>query len=231
MTFKHGEEILSHLGAFGCSPETITYGKRFVENLSVLLRSTLATSKSDVIRSFLQNVEALEHGTGVSVISGVLAKELGICSENPFKTVGLAALFHDISLYEMGICESDFENRKNDPEWLSQYLGHPERSSQILEKMGGISPVVLQAFQQHHMRSKGRGFPTRLPGTVTHKLSEIIGIADEFASAIKKGSLNTPETLLTELDYRVFPGFSGNTVSAFKNVFFPQKSPEKRKFV
>jgi HD superfamily phosphodiesterase len=51
----------------------------------------------------MQNICALEHGTGVSVVAGILAKELGICSDNPFKTVGLAALFHDISLYEMGL--------------------------------------------------------------------------------------------------------------------------------
>lgn len=102
--------------------------------------------------------------------------------------VGIAALLHDIGLYDL------------DPDFKEENLGdlneeqqrifdqHQKHGGEILRKCGGFDEVIYQAVESHHMRRRGSD-PSRRTNNI-NMVTEIIGAADELHNLFIGEQLN-----------------------------------------
>ncbi|MGK5086803.1 hypothetical protein WDW86_04540, partial [Bdellovibrionota bacterium FG-2] len=95
-----GEETMGFLKNQGLSDANIHYATKFVSNVRLIVND-LKAEKETFLKGFLSNLAAYDHGVSTSMIAGILCNSLEIQMERPAAIVGVAALFHDIGLYQL----------------------------------------------------------------------------------------------------------------------------------
>jgi HD-GYP domain-containing protein (c-di-GMP phosphodiesterase class II) len=88
----------------------------------------------------------------------------------------------------------------------------------MLRQIRGVEPVVIQAVEQHHERRSRKGFPYRLGSGNINRVSEIIGISDEFVHLIGKCKVDGSDPFKL-MESTVFHGFSSPVITAFQMIF------------
>lgn len=222
-TLNQGEETLRFLRTQGVSESHLGYAQKFVQNVHTLVQQ-ICPSHDNELDQFLKNAAAYEHGTSTSMLACLLALNLEIQMDKPVQIVGLASFFHDIGLYRLPENLWNEDESKMNKDQLSLYQTHPGLSLKILEKLKGIHPTVLQAVEQHHLRRGGKGFPASPHTLKLNKVSEIVGISDEFQKHLREAqTAGTLDVMLMQLERHVFPLFSRQIVYTFRSTFFPLK--------
>ncbi|MEN0059814.1 MAG: HD domain-containing phosphohydrolase, partial [Bdellovibrio sp.] len=126
----------------------------------------------------------------VSVLSVMMAKQMGIHSPQTLFKVALAGLFHDIGLREIS---PDILNksrvRLNQVE-RALLETHCTRGKEILELMKGMPADVIQVTYEHHEDILGTGYPRRIDKNRIHPLTHIISTADAFIALTMKNPDN-----------------------------------------
>ncbi len=222
-----GEETVGFLKRQGLSDANIHYATKFVSNVRLIVND-LKAEKETFLKGFLSNLAAYEHGVSTSMIAGILCNSLEIQMERPAAIVGVAALFHDIGLYQLPQELWDEDESKMTKEQIALYRTHPELGGEILSQMKGVHRSTIQAVVQHHVRSGRRGgFPEGIHSAHRSKVGELVGISDEFSKYIvkfqSKVTGSSPE-LLAALEREVFPGFSRQIIYGFRSAFFSSTS-------
>ena len=219
-----GEQAMNILKDGGLSEDNMLYAEKFVNSIVSLSKEMAKQKKNSLVADFLNNKELYDHGISTSLMVAVLARELGICSDKPQETIGVSVMFHDIGLLRLG--EPYISTRPSDlsPEQFKLYQTHPAISIQELKHLQCCNSSMIQAIEQHHMRSRGISYPARSPGTPVHKIAEILGICDEMIELSQHSKFKNAEDLLSELEISVFPKFSLSMVRSFKKVFFSNKT-------
>lgn len=217
-----GEEALKYLVMSGVDPQSL----RQAENFCIQQQRAVIQLAQGPNSFLLENVKYLlskPHSLRVSVIAALMLEPLGIRQAKIVESVGLACLLHDIGL--MGMPERVQEGSGGDlyPEELALLHGHPERGAKILEKVEGLDPLVTTAVAQHHERRTGKGYPAGLGAGEIQRISEIVGIADEFSQALDRVMKDPGFDLATYLKKEVFNGFSSGVVDAFCKGVLPGK--------
>lgn len=172
-------------------------------------------------RTWLHKCRHLDHCLSVLVISGLMGSRLQIEREEAFLKLAMAALFHDISLLNLGEVPFDENPSSLKGEKLNKFLRHPTTSAEYLSRALRAGPIVVQAVKNHHWRRDGGDFayftehrPHRVP-----ILAEVLGIADE-AGAAMHGPAGVPiERLPVKLEARFRQCFSPESVQAFLSLF------------
>ena len=100
------------------------------------------------------------------------------------------------------------------------YKEHPARGAAHLNKLGYFNPTVIQAVLQHHERRDGSGFPQSLGAGSINRVSEIIGISNEFTTLLQQRLNNRNMDVINTMIKNIYPGFSEHIISAFENIFF-----------
>jgi response regulator RpfG family c-di-GMP phosphodiesterase len=216
-----GQELLDFVSAEGMTEEGLVFAQRFSSNLRTILNQLHDTNLS-VFGKFMQDTASYEHAVGVSMMSGLLAKELEITSEGPMQSVAIAALFHDFSLVLMPeACRTEDESLMS-PAEIAQFREHPMRSAEAIAKLPNANPAAVQAIQQHHMKLKDKGFPPRNATTPVSRIAEIISTCDELCRILKRGKSDPSLDVLSEIEIRIVPYYSRTVIQAFKRVFYPK---------
>lgn len=175
-------------------------------------------TKSEQVKVIVNNLSAYEHSLGTVMIAALMSKALKLENQMSIEIVGLASFLHDIGLYGF-----PKEIHSEDETTMSSvhrdlYLSHPIRGAEILEKITGVHPTVIQAVRQHHERRNGKGFPLKKNAKDINKVSEIVGISDEFVRMLTTNkSLSMPQVLRI-MSETVFNGFSLPIVEAFQSI-------------
>ncbi len=223
-TLNQGEETFKFLQAQGISEVNLNYASKFIKNVS-LLAQQLVLNTEDVFQKFLSNLAAYEHASGTSAIASILIKELEIQMDQPVQIVGLACLLHDIGLFQLPLDIQHEDESKMNKDQLAQYKTHPALGAEIIKKLRGVHPTVPQAVEQHHIRINGRGFPENRINLKINRVSEIVGISDEFQKLIqKKATIGDSSNIQAEVERDILPSFSRQIAYAFRSAFFSNRN-------
>jgi HD superfamily phosphohydrolase YqeK len=164
--------------------------------------------------SMVEELSKTEHTTATVVIASLLANALNIESAKAIKVVGVAALMHDVALWQPGQqIPSEIESELSGVA-LEKFKTHAADGAKKLEATGLFEEVVIQAIAQHHDRRKDAS------GTKLNVISELIGVSDAFCHQVmystKKRAME--DFLLMEL-----PKFSQSIEKCFRQVFVEPK--------
>jgi putative nucleotidyltransferase with HDIG domain len=174
-----GANIAQSLIHTGISQEKLDFANTFLSQSVTMIKGMRI--KNESLKKFIASLELKEHTSTVSFLAGMIANEVGIESIKSIKLVGIAALLHDIGLYES---DPNFEEHNLDlnEEQQNNFDKHQKRGAQILRDNGGFDEVIYQAVENHHMRRKGSDPARRLNNI--NMIAEIIGAADEIHNII-----------------------------------------------
>ena len=237
--FNSGEETMKFLKGQGLSENRMQYASSFVSNVHNLVESMDLMSDPS-FSSFANDVASYEHSVSTSMIASLIADEMEIQSDSVVQIVGISSLMHDIGLFSLPQELHDEDESKMSDAQRELFQTHPALGADILRKMHGINPSVIQAVLHHHERRNKKGFSTQGKVKQVNRVAEIVGISDDFAKLIskrkkqeekfeedKKAGIQTPESELPidpliEMQQSSFDGFSSAVVDAFRAVFMPK---------
>jgi putative nucleotidyltransferase with HDIG domain len=207
----------------------VKYASEFVGNLGGVVKQMKLVG-NDQLAAFLGNASRHEHNTAIAAMAGLMARALNLTAEKSVGVIGLAGLFHDIGLMELGLEEPEVHLAPGDlsPEKRALYETHPAVGAELLSKIKRFDPGVIQAVAQHHLRKDNTGFPTNGTFTHIHLCAEIIGICDEFDYALRRKRLNPALDVSQEME-KVFPSFSRQVVKVFNDTFLKRFKKPKTK--
>jgi putative nucleotidyltransferase with HDIG domain len=207
-----GDNVVKELARFGIDDEGLYHADRFLgHSISAIKR--VRGIKSEMI-TMVEELSKTEHTTATVVIASLLANALNIESAKAIKVVGVAALMHDIALWQPGQqIPSEIEAELSGTA-LEKFKSHAMEGAKKLEATGLFEEVVIQAVAQHHDRRKD------VSGTKLNLISELIGVSDAFCHQVMyskdKGAMES--FLVLEL-----PKFSQQIEKCFRQVFVEPK--------
>jgi len=122
--------------------------------------------------------EVYYHGLNTSILSMMLAKELGVSLEEA-RLLGLGALMHDIGLMDI----PDRVLKKNPEEQTHAEIElrklHCEYGVKLAQRVG-LPDQVQQVIYQHHEFADGSGYPNGLKRDNMHPLARIISLVNYY---------------------------------------------------
>jgi putative nucleotidyltransferase with HDIG domain len=186
--FRLGNELAKNLLETGIEFPNLDYAETFLDQSVMMIKGL--NLKDGHLKKFIKDIEHNEHTIAVSFLAGVIANELGFESSKSVKLVGLAALVHDVGLYDLakGVDESSLAE---DDEIMQKHAKH---GADILRKSGSFDEVVCLAVEQHHLRRRSTNSLQR--SNQMNLVSEIVGVADSFHNVVLANGFNTQK-----LDY------------------------------
>lgn len=215
---NYGKETVDFLKARGFNEATLMTAKQFVTHSSKLVKQ-LKPEKSPVLRRFLGNVVLCEHGTGITMLTGLMLEALEFKDEKVRNTLALASFMHDIGLMNMPPHFADEDESKLTPEEFKTYITHPIVGFEMSRSIRMISPIVPATILEHHERRTGQGFPyARGAGGIT-QVAEVIGIVDVFVNLLKRATKDTTLDVVKVMQKTVYNEFSYPVMDAFDKTF------------
>ena len=130
--------------------------------------------------------------------------------------MGLAALLHDIGLESLPKEIQAKREEEMTPDELELYQTHPFLGMDILRRIPGIDPVVIQAVGQHHERRTGKGYPGRLGANSINLVSETIGLSEELVIQMERAVANPALNVAAEMERLHSDGFSSSVFTTLK---------------
>lgn len=118
------------------------------------------------------------HSVAVSALMMALGRRLGIEGEE-LRDLGMAGLLHDIG--KVGVADKVLNKpgRLNPLETTSIRL-HPQIGWDILCKVSGAHPVILDVCLHHHEKTDGSGYPDKLFGAAISRAARMGAICDVY---------------------------------------------------
>ncbi|MEO5971506.1 MAG: HD domain-containing phosphohydrolase [Bdellovibrionia bacterium] len=217
-TLNHGQEIVKYMSATGVGESAIHYATQFVGEVKALI-DKITPKENTYLGDYFANLAIYDHAVGTSMVASLLARNLGMTSENPAKIVGLASLLHDVGILQLPKELHNEDESKMSPEQRLLYTSHPTLSAEILKNIKSMEPVVIQAVHQHHERKDKSGFPSQLGMGSINIISEIIGLSDELVTLIQRQSVEKSLDPLAEISKMLPNRFSFPVIQAFKKEF------------
>ncbi len=182
-----GAAISQSLNSTGITPEKLDYASGFMNQSIALIKSM--RFKHDSVSTFLKTLEDNDHTTTVSFTAGMMANELGFESVKSIKLVGIAALVHDIGLYDLAPALLDDEEALSSKENQAIFDKHAKHGADILRASGNFEESLCLAVEQHHLRRRGT-FGNESRTNNINIVTEIIGVSDDFYNYVIKGGAN-----------------------------------------
>lgn len=126
------------------------------------------------------------HAVNMCIVSLAASISAGF-SRSQVLEMGQAALLSDMGMAMVpeGI---RLKAGKLTEEELAEIHKHPLNSFGLLEKIPGISDIVLSAAYQHHERLTGAGYPKRRSNVQISQAARIVAIADTLCAMVHKRS-------------------------------------------
>lgn len=170
----------------GITSEKMDFANSFLNQSVSLMRSMRMQHTS--LKKLLDIIESNDHSSTVAFLAGLVANEVGFESTKSVKVVGLAALMHDIGLYDL---DPNFKEEKLEftPQEAEIFANHSRHGASILRKLGNFDEVVCQAVEQHHMRRRGND-PAKRQSNI-NLVTEIIGVSDVLHHLILRDEKDT----------------------------------------
>ena len=217
-TLNHGEETLNFLRTNGLQESSLQFASSFVGNVGELVKQ-VKMDQDKFMQGFLGNLAHYDHGVMTTALTAMLARHFKIESAKAVEMVGLAAIMHDVGLYKIFPETFVEDESKMDEPTKGIFRTHPVLGAEYLRTFTKVDPAAVQAVAQHHERRNRKGFPERSKTQPANRISEIVGICDEFAHLIKRTNEEPTLNPFHEMEERIFDGFTTPMIQAFKETF------------
>ncbi len=197
-----GASISQNIMHTGITDEKLDFANNFLNQTVTLIKSMRMQNSS--LKKFLDSIEMKEHPSSVSFLAGIIANEAGFESSKSVKLVGIAALVHDIGLFDLDPNFTHESLYTMTEEKQALFDKHAMHGAEILKNNSGFEEVVIQAVEQHHMRRRGND-PARRTNNI-NLVTEIVGAADELHNLISSDEFS-PDKLRSFIE-NTLPDFS-----------------------
>jgi putative nucleotidyltransferase with HDIG domain len=199
-----GDNVAKALSRVGLTEDNLLYADRFLGHTVSYLRQI--RSKDASAQKLFEELVRAEHPAAVSVIAGLLAQELGFESTKAIKIIGLAALLHDVAIYQKKTkFPSELVEDLHGAD-LELFNSHCSDGVKILTEMKIFEEAVIQAVAQHHQKHSIQA------GKATTLISEIVAASDLFCHFV----LNSSEPRLDFFFSRKLSDFRPQIGEAFE---------------
>lgn len=210
-----GEETSKFLRTTGVQESTINFARHFAKkSLDLSMRLT----QDESILKHLYDAANFDHSVSVTMVSSLLATHLNFDHDRATSIVGLSAMLHDVGMVHIAKELHGVDPADLTCEDLDIYEAHPTIGQEMLKKIPGLEPVVIQAVGQHHERRNGKGFPNKLRSGSINVVAEIIGISEEFIQLLVRAKKDPSLPVMKKMEKRL-DGFSHSTVTSFRYFF------------
>ncbi len=176
--FVHAATIVRSIGKtiFSQPEQTIKEASKLIDSIADIFLDS-----NDTVMHLIQQTGANEdlyfHTLNVSVLAMMLASEMK-CTEGQVKSVGMAALFHDIGKVNIPDKILNKTEALTKPEQNFFEL-HTQYGVDVGSK-AGLPPVVLEVIAQHHEHMDGSGYPKKLKADAIRMPTRIVTIANVY---------------------------------------------------
>lgn len=198
--FVHAATVVRSIGKtiFSQPEQTIREAGLLIDSIADIFLDS-----NDTVMHLIQQTGANEelyfHTLNVSVLAMMLASEMK-CNESQIKTIGMAALFHDIGKVNipekiLNKTEALTKPEQNFFEMHTQYGVEVGRTA-------GLSPIMLEVIAQHHEHMDGSGYPQKLKGEAIRLPTRIVTIAnvyDNLCNHVDPSQSMTPHEALSTM--------------------------------
>lgn len=131
-----------------------------------------------------------DHSFLTTVICCDILRKMNWYNEERMEVLGLAALFHDITLTNPVLAKithkSDPDLEKFSEKEVKKYFRHPLDAFELVLEYPKIPAKVGEVICQHHESPEGDGFPAALRPSNIDPLSAVFIIAHDFVAAMEK---------------------------------------------
>ncbi len=169
--------------------------------------------------------EFISHGMIVSLLAGMVAKELG--KDADFcRDIQIAGMLHDIGKLKL----SDYiygskEEEIMDVEEVKFVRMHPALGNDVLREEGTYSEDIISYIANHHENWDGSGYPNHLEGDAIPYGARILRVCDVFSALVSNRPYRAafPVTTAVEMMIEEVSDFDMQVFLAFLSVV---NSPE-----
>jgi len=118
------------------------------------------------------------HSLNVAIFSMTLAEGLGM-GQAAVSEIGMAALLHDAG--KLAVSGDLLRKRgKLTPEEYEQMKSHALEGARLLLRTPGLSPLIVAAAFEHHLRYDRSGYPTLVFGKELSLPGMVVAVADVY---------------------------------------------------
>jgi putative nucleotidyltransferase with HDIG domain len=198
--FVHAATVVRGINKtiFSQPAETIREAGKLVDSVAEIF-----INSNDTVMHLIQQTGASEelyfHTLNVSVLAMMLANELK-CTESQIKSVGMAALFHDlgkVNVPEQILNKSEALNKHEQ----TFFELHPQYGVEVGKK-AGLPSIVIEVIANHHELMDGTGYPQKLKGDAIRMPTRIVTIAnvyDNLCNHVDPSKSLTPHEALSTM--------------------------------
>ncbi|MGE5474901.1 MAG: HD-GYP domain-containing protein [Ignavibacteriales bacterium] len=173
------------------------YSNRILE----LLRDL---TKDDAFMSLLVELKTMGHSVLLHSMN-VFILSLLIGFKKGFPTDRLITLAQSAALHDIGkkfLPEEILDKEENlNQEERKTFEQHPLFSFEYLQSVNGIGLEIPKICYQHHERLDGGGYPNKLTKDNTHKLAQIICLADAFTCIMGDNFITNRKGFTEAIEY------------------------------
>jgi response regulator RpfG family c-di-GMP phosphodiesterase len=215
---NYGKETEEFLKSRGFNEATLLTAKQYVTHAHNLIKQ-LEPERNPDLKRFLGNIALCDHGTGITMMVGLMLGALNFKDEKVINTLALSGFMHDIGLMDMPPKFLDEDESSLSEEEFKVFVNHPIIGYEMARGIRMINPIVPASILEHHERRTGQGFPYgRGPGMIA-TVSEVVGITDSFVNALKQGSKIPGFNIAEYMERVVYNKFSFHVMEAFDKTF------------
>lgn len=124
------------------------------------------------------------HCMGVSIYNVLLAKQLEWTSEETFKLLSLAGVYHDIGFKDIDVNIANKDLSELDDDEFKSLRNHPIHGADIVSDLKYFPIELSQIILQHHENCIGEGYPFNLKKDFIYPPARIVYITDLFCDLV-----------------------------------------------
>lgn len=145
-----------------------------------MVQLTLTAPHALLALSLLKDYDnyTFTHSVNVSVIALAAGRACGL-SPAQLRVLGLGALLHDLGKLKIDRSIITKPGRLTEKEF-DEIMKHPATGAELVERMEGISPEVVDIVLGHHLRFDRRGYPAGVRGREISPMADLVAIADSY---------------------------------------------------
>jgi HD-GYP domain-containing protein (c-di-GMP phosphodiesterase class II) len=124
------------------------------------------------------------HTRAVALRAVQVGEELGLAPSR-LRELAIGAIVHDVG--KLSVPDAILQKPGSlDDEEFAVIKEHPRRGVELLEELGGFSPVVLGLVLDHHERLDGSGYPRGLRAEDLSLETRVLGACDVFDALVSE---------------------------------------------
>jgi HD-GYP domain-containing protein (c-di-GMP phosphodiesterase class II) len=175
------------LGKIPSSSEALSVVKSMAE-------LTLAEPHALFALSMLKDYDnyTFTHSVNVSVIALAVGRACSL-TEEQLRTLGFGGLLHDLGKLKINVEIITKPGRLSEEEF-EEIKRHPRTGADIVTRMDGVTPEVIDIVLGHHLRYDREGYPADIRGRKLSPLTDMAAIADTYDAITTLRSYQRPMT-------------------------------------